>query len=611
MVIRAFLLPALLGLSSCLYGATNVISDQLPAGKALADYGLGARATGSVDLAVQLVELATLPGGGQVQQIVGRGDSLFVALKEGRIWEYDLDGNVGSEALLDVAALRPLFNDATGYSPSRGLRGFAFHPDYAVNGLVYTAHKENQDATDPPEYGTSYFESEYVLAEWNFNQLVNGEPTYRQLFRVRFEHVWHTVQQLGFDSDGYLYACFGDNGAKTGGVSYTSTSQLSLVSDVSNVGQDFNTIHAGVIRIDPLDPSSKTDGELLVQGLRRSDNGKFSIPLDNPYIDIAGHREELFAKGFRNPLSLTFSPQGRPIVADVGEHTAEEINVLFSGGNYGWPNREGTFLVPWCDQVDGSPLGADESMVWMPSGAVDDPAVTYYVRDKNQMNLVQETLARSGASDDGFKYPVFQFTHEGNNLNGTSAVVGGDYYEGFWSEELSGIYLFGNISTDQIFYGAVATLDSDAENAEMLELPLVDASGVPTDLAIIVGNSRANMRFGKDSYGNLYLASKTNWKLYRFQGTPKLILKSAPSAIVEEASESYFEFCLERPPADGTLTYTLEVSEDLAVGFTLALSENFEVRATTALANGMERVTYRYLVPVDPEQSRFFRFDWE
>lgn len=595
-----------------LHGATNFISDQLPEGKTLADYGLGILPVGDANRAVRLVELAELPGVGSVQQIVSRGEKLYFALKEGRVWACDLQGNWDSTAFLDVATLQPLFNDATGYSPSRGLRGFAFHPNYESNGLVYTAHKENQDGSTP-EYGTDYFESEYVLAEWDFNNLVDGSPTYRRLFRVRFEHNFHTMQQLGFGVDGYLYVCLGDNGAKTGGISYYS--QLRDVSDVSNVGQDFDTIHASVIRIDPLDPSAMTDLELTAAGLKRSSNGEFSIPLDNPFVGQAGYKEEIFAKGFRNPLSLTFSPQGNPIVADVGEQTVEEINVLVPGGNYGWPIREGTFLVPWADQIDGSPMGADDSMVWMPSGEVEDPAVTYYVRDKDQTNLRQETLARSGLYDDGFEYPVFQFTHEGNNsdatLNGTSALVGGDYYTGFWAEELEGLYLFNNISVDQIFYGETALLDAAVENAEVKELPLVDVNGDLVQLATIIGNSRSNLRFGKDQYGNLYVASKTNQKLYRLQGTPELDLEPASAAIVEDGGSDYFEFFLERPPSDGSIGYQLMVSTDLSVGFVAADEVDYQVMETETLANGKERVRYRYLTPVIPGTPRFFQFEWE
>ena len=195
-------------------------------------------------------------------------------------------------------------------------------------------------------------------------------------------------------------------------------------------------------------------------------------------------------------------------------------------------------------------------------------------------------------------------------MNGLAAVVGGDYYTGFWSEELEGLYLFGNISTDQIFYGASSALDSGLENVEMNELPLIDVDGVSTTLATIVGNNRANMRFGKDSYGNLYLASKTNKKLYRLQGTPELELTSSGAVTVTDLTGQYFEFTLDRPPSDGSMTYILEVSEDLDIGFGQADPADYEIVSTQQLLNGKERVTYRYLVAIDSSVPRFFRISW-
>ena len=598
------------------FGATHFLSDQLPVGSTLADYGLGARPSGPVSRAVRLVELAVLPGDGQVQQIVGREESLFIVLKEGRIWEYTLQGEIASAPFLDVSLLRSGFRDAAGWGPSRGLRSFAFHPEYDTNRLVYTLHEETSDGSTP-DYGKSVLNAEFVLGEWDFSKLNNGEPEFRLLFRIRFEHDYHVAQYVMFnpvailgDPDyGLLYGGFGDNGTRTGGISYEG--QIRNVSDVSNVGQDFNTIQAGVIRIHPLDPSLHTDEELTMLGLKRSSNGNFSIPLDNPFVGVADHKEELFAKGFRNPLTFSFSPSGSLIVADVGEQSVEEINVIVAGGNYGWPNREGTFLVAWANQIDGSPLGADASMRWMPSGDVNDPAVNFYVRDKDQTNLRQETLARSGEHDDGFVYPLFQFTHEGNNsngrLNGRSAIVGGDYYEGYWAEELEGLYLFGNLSTDQIYYGNKEVLDSCVENEPVFELPLVDVDGEPIELAAIVGSNRANMRFGKDSYGNLYLASKTDKKLYRLQGTPELKLQSVVSSI---QVDDYFEFSLDRPPVDESIQYILEVSEDLALGFQSADSSDYEIVSVQLLENGKERVIFRYLHPIDSAIPRFFRFTW-
>ena len=614
-----FVVTLLIGFPIASFSATNFISDQLPSGKALADYGLGARLTGGSEHAVRLVELATLPGAGSVQQIVARRDKLYVVLREGRIWEYDLQGNVTLEPMLDLTLLRSGFLDSGGWFPSRGLRSLAFHPNYETNGLAYTMQKEASDGSTP-DYGTVDHYTEFVCCEWNFNDLVDDDPAFRQLFRIRFEHDYHIAQYLMFNPTalpgsadyGMLYAGFGDNGIRTGGVSYES--QIRELNDVSNVTQDFNSVQGGVIRIDPLDPSGKTDVELTSEGLKRSPNGNFSIPLDNPFVGVAGYKEELFAKGFRNPLTFSFSPAGALVVGEAGEQTMEEINVLVSGGNYGWPHREGTFLVAWADQIDGSPLGADDSMVWMPSGEVDDPAINYYFRDKDQMNLSQQMLARSGVHDDGLNYPVFQFSHEGNNsngeLNGLAAVVGGDYYTGFWSEELEGLYLFGNISTDQIFYGASSALDSGLENVEMNELPLIDVDGVSTTLATIVGDNRTNMRFGKDSYGNLYLASKTNKKLYRLQGTPELELTSSGAVTVTNLIGQYFEFTLDRPPSDGSITYNIEVSEDLDVGFGQADSADYEVVSVEQLLNGKERVTYRYLVTIDSSVPRFFRISW-
>ena len=231
------------------------------------------------------------------------------------------------------------------------------------------------------------------------------------------------------------------------------------------------------------------------------------------------------------------------------------------------------------------------------------------------MNLQQMTLARGGIYDDGLEYPVFQFSHESNASNtttsGLAVAAGGDFYTGFWAEELEGLYLFSNISTDQIFYGDAALLDAGVENAEVKELSLVDANGSPVTLASIVGSNRANLRFGKDIYGNLYVASKTNKKLYRLQGTPELRLEPAIEPIVDDDGDAYFEFTLDRPPNDGSVDYTLMVSTDLSTGFIAADLSDYEIVETFSLANGKERVRYRYLTPVVAGTPRFFQFAWD
>ena len=38
---------------------------------------------------------------------------------------------------------------------------------------------------------------------------------------------------------------------------------------------------------------------------------------------------------------MTFTPNGQLLVADVGQDTWEEVDLVTAGANYGWPNAEG------------------------------------------------------------------------------------------------------------------------------------------------------------------------------------------------------------------------------------------------------------------------------
>ena len=582
------------------FGGDEDLSDQLPPGKTLSDLGLGERPFGSTNLAVRLVEWASFPANYFCQQMGAHGDKLYFGIKRGLILEYALDGTPSAQPFLDVAALRgSAFRDNTNSSISYGLKGFAIHPGFgAGNQLVYTLHTESNTGS-ADHYITSGAAYEYVLGEWD---LSGASTNMREVFRVGYPSpsIAHRAQHIGFspeaepgDADyGHLYACFGDG-----------TSGNAIIDFYDNA-QNFSNITASVIRINPADPSGQTDGELAAAGLKRSANGGYSIPLDNHWVGVPGYAEELFAKGLRNPVTMNFAPDGSPMVGDVGEQSMEEINLIQNGGNYGWSLREGTFVFTHVNQTNHTfQPDPDMSLTWVPYGDPNDPPYEILFRDADGTNPTTNMIARSGGYDDGLVYPVAQFTHEGNRTtDGRTAVAAGQYYDGFWSEELEGLYVFGDFTKGTLFYIQTKDIVNDDRPADVSRLPLIDQDGNPTTLEAIIGAERSNMRFGKDSYGNLYLVSKTNFKVYRFQGTPEVNL--ALSSVELPDGKEYPVIRMTHPGPDSTRSYGTESADDLS--FTNASSAFVETGAVTNANSTVDR-SFRHTVPFESADQQFYR----
>ena len=114
--------------------------------------------------------------------------------------------------------------------------------------------------------------------------------------------------------DGYLYIGSGDGG----------------VSDKLSVnGQDPTTLLGKILRID------------VESGVK-----PYSIPASNPFTQVDGYRDEIWALGLRNPWGFAFDRQtGDLYLPDVGYHLREEVNyqpaASAGGENYGWPIMEG------------------------------------------------------------------------------------------------------------------------------------------------------------------------------------------------------------------------------------------------------------------------------
>jgi len=136
----------------------------------------------------------------------------------------------------------------------------------------------------------------------------------------------------------------------------------------------------------------------------------YGIPADNPFVGQEGILPEIYALGLRNPWRISFDTGGdfRLFVSDVGQNSWEEVDIVTSGGNYGWHVREGTH----CFDVKNP----NES----PASCPDKSATG-------------ETLID----------PIIEYGHD----LGT-AVVGGYVYHGQALPKMQGKYIFADWSND-------------------------------------------------------------------------------------------------------------------------------------------------------------------
>lgn len=116
--------------------------------------------------------------------------------------------------------------------------------------------------------------------------------------------------------------------------------------------------------------------------LRIRDDG--SIPPDNPFVNRAGARPEIFSYGHRNAYGLAYHPDtGELWESEIGPLGGDEINILHAGHNYGWPlvstgrNYTGTEVSdrPWFREGMDSPR-----MFWVP--AISPSGLIFYTGDR-------------------------------------------------------------------------------------------------------------------------------------------------------------------------------------------------------------------------------------
>jgi glucose/arabinose dehydrogenase len=245
-----------------------------------------------------------------LQQPNDQTDRLFVVEQEGIISVFPRNAPTAKKTFLDIAAR---VDDA---GTEEGLLGLAFHPQYKTNGYFFV----NYTASNPERT---------VISRFKVSSDPDKADAASELVIMTFGQPYtnHNGGQLAFGPDGYLYIAIGDGGS--GG-------------DPHNHGQDLTTLLGSIARIDVSTTESST----------------YSIPPDNPFKgNTSGYREEIYAYGLRNPWRLSFDAEtGKLWTGDVGQNGYEEIDIIESGGNYGWKLMEGKHCyVSNCEQTGLKP----------------------------------------------------------------------------------------------------------------------------------------------------------------------------------------------------------------------------------------------------------------
>ena len=412
-------------------------------------------------LAIWLEEITTAPATNTPPAIArintmrtlktGSETRVFIADLQGVLYQME---DKTLKTVMDLRDYFPNFINKPGLAT--GFGSFAFHPLFNQNGLLYTTHTEKPKSA-PADFG--YADSIKVTLQWVLTEWKLDNPTApaftgkrRELMRVDMVSPIHGMQEVAFNplatkgnpDFGLLYIGIGDGGATENGYYF-------LCANPRNVW-------GKLLRINPLGNTSK--------------NGRYGIPADNPRISKTDAPNEIFCRGFRNPNRFSWTPDGKLLVADIGQTNAEELNLAIKGADYGWPNREGTYVMNYRAKMDRIyNLPADE---------------------------------KPGQ----YRYPIAWYDHDEGN-----AISGGYVYEGGKIPLLKNKYVFGDVVQGRVFCVDMNQVKPGSQTpVEELALYI---NGQQTSFKTLSQNRKTDFRIGEGPAHTLYFFTKFDGKIYK------------------------------------------------------------------------------------------------
>lgn len=251
--------------------------------------------------------------------------AMLISEREGRLRYVDENG-------LRDGAISGLPEDLV-VERQGGLLGLALHPEFADNRLVYFAYSAGTAAANHT-----------ALARGRLNEDASELTNVEELFQVNFdkERGFHFGGRVQFLRDGTLMLTLGDGGL------HRNESQ-----NLAN--------HLGTV-------------------VRLNDDG--SVPFDNPFVTSRGAQPEIFSYGHRNVQGIAINPEtGSVWTHEHGARGGDEINIVRSGVNYGWP------AVTYGINYDGSPVSnatqgdGFEEPVWYWNPSIAPSGMAFYEGD--------------------------------------------------------------------------------------------------------------------------------------------------------------------------------------------------------------------------------------
>jgi len=212
---------------------------------------------------------------------------------------------VDGKLLPDAVTGTPAVND----NGQGGLLDVAIDPDYATNGFVYLAFSDplGGQASRKTAAMTKIVRGIIADGKWTKQKTLweAKEADYRQ-------GPVHFGSRIVFDSKGHLFFPIGDRGAQ-------------------DQAQLLNKPNGKVHRIN-------RDG---------------SVPKDNPFVKTTDAYKSIYTVGNRNSQGLAIHPDTDALWGtEHGPMGGDELNLLQSGKNYGWP------IITYGKNYNGTPVGA-------------------------------------------------------------------------------------------------------------------------------------------------------------------------------------------------------------------------------------------------------------